>query len=89
MVLLEEYVSRIYEACGEGKDFIVVLKYAKREEATRRILAKCEAKRMLSRVLTLCEYKGKEISVSITGKLVVKGSEGAKNVEAVLEELLK
>lgn len=89
MALLEEYVSRIYEACGEGGDFIVVLKHAKTEEAIGRILAKCEAKRVLSRVLTLCSFRGKEISVSITGKLVVKGLQGEKNVEAILEELLK
>ena len=36
--LLEEYVSRIEKACGEGRDFIVILKYAKREEAIKRII---------------------------------------------------
>jgi len=85
---LEEYVSRIEEACGEGRDFIVILKYAKREEAIKRILEKCEVGRSLKGVLTKVKCKGKEISIFVTGKLILKGLTGRKSAEKMLEDLL-
>ena len=86
--LLEEYVSRIEEACGEGRDFIVILKYAKREEAIKRILEKCEPERSLKGVLTKANCKGKEVSIFVTGKLILKGLTGRKSAEKMLEDLL-
>jgi hypothetical protein len=86
--LLEEYVSRIEEACGEGRDFIIILKYAKREDAIRRILEKCEVGRSLKGVLTRAKYTDKEVSVFITGKLILKGLNGRKSAEKMLENLL-
>ena len=87
-MLLKEYVSRIEEACGEGRDFIVILKYAKREEAVRRILEKCKIERTFSKVMIMGKYKNKDISVFITGKLILKGLKGRKEAEEILEELL-
>ena len=87
-MVLKEYVSRIEEACGEGRDFIVILKYAKREDAVRRILEKCKIERTFSKVMTMGKYKGKNISVFITGKLILKGLTGRKSAEKILEELL-
>jgi len=87
-MLLKEYVSRIEEACGEGRDFIVILKYAKREGAVRRILEKCKVERTFSKVMMMGKYKDKDISVFITGKLILKGLKGRKEAEEILEELL-
>ena len=83
-------MSRIEEACGEGeeKDFIVILKYAKREEAMEKILEKCKVERTLSGVLTKGRYKDKEVSVFRTGKLIIKGLEERREAEEILEELL-
>ena len=87
-MLLNEYVSRIEEACGEGRDFVVILKYAKREEAIKRILEKCKIERSLSGVMTKGKYKDKGISVFVTGKLIIKGLKGREEAEEILEELL-
>ena len=87
-MLLKEYVSRIEEACGEGRDFIVILKYAKREEAVRRILKKCKIERAFSGVMMKGKYKDKGVSVFVTGKLIIKGLKGRKEAEEILEELL-
>ena len=87
-MLLKEYVSRIEEACGEGRDFVVILKYAKREEAIRRILEKCRIERTFSGVMTQGKYKDKGISVFVTGKLIIKGLKGRKEAEEILEKLL-
>jgi hypothetical protein len=86
--LLDEYVSRIEEACGEGRDFIIILKYAKREEAIKRIFEKCEVGRSFKGVLTKATCKGKEISIFITGKLIIKGLAGRESAEKMLEDLL-
>ena len=86
--MLKEYVSRIEEACGEGRDFIVILRYAKREEAVKKILDKCKIERTFSKVMTMGKYKDKDISVFITGKLIIKGLKGRKEAEEILEELL-
>lgn len=87
-MLLKEYVSRIEEACGEGRDFIVILKYAKREEAIKRILEKCKIERTFSRVMMKGKCKDRDVSVFITGKLIIKGLKGRKEAEEILEELL-
>lgn len=87
-MLLKEYVSRIEEACGEGRDFIVILKYAKREEAVKKILDKCKIERAFSKVMMMGKYKDKDISVFITGRLIIKGLKGRKEAEEILEELL-
>ena len=86
--MLKEYISRIEEACGEGRDFIIILKYAKREEAVKKILDKCKIERTFSKVMMMGKYKDKDISVFITGKLIIKGLKGRKEAEEILEELL-
>ena len=87
-MLLNEYVSRIEEACGEGRDFVVILKYAKREEAIKRILEKCKIERIFSGVMTQGKYNDKSISVFVTGKLIIKGLKGKEEAEGILEGLL-
>ena len=86
--MLKEYVSRIEEACGESRDFIVILKYAKREEAVRKILEKCKIERTFSKVMMMGKYKDKGVSVFVTGKLIIKGLKGRKEAEEILKELL-
>ncbi len=86
--LLREYISRIEEACGEGQDFIVILKRARRQETIDRLLGKCKVEGSLSRIMTKGKYRGKDISVFITGKLILKGLKGREEAEELLEELL-
>lgn len=88
--MIEEYVSRIEEACGEGqeRDFIIILKYAKREEAMEKILAKCKVDRTLSGVLVMGRYNDTAVSIFRTGKLIIKGLEKRGEAEDILNELL-
>ena len=86
--MLWEFVSRIEEACGEQKDFIVVLKYAKRDEVIKKILGKCGIEGTFLGIFTKGRYKGKELSVFRTGKLIIKGLKEKKEAEDILEELL-
>ena len=81
-------MNRIEEACGEGRDFIVILKYAKRGEAIRKILEKIKTEHTLSRVMTKGRYENKDVSIFVTGKLIIKGLEGRTEAEEILEKLL-
>ena len=87
--MLEKYVSRIYPACGEETDFVIILNYDVREEAINKILEKCQIQRTIASVLTTCRYKDKEISVSKTGKVIIKEARGRENAEKIMRELLK
>ena len=87
--LLREYVSRVDEACGEGREFIVTLKYSNREEVMKRVIQKCVTKQNLSGILIKGKYKEKEVSVFKTGKLVIREFHGRMEAETFLENLIK
>lgn len=86
--MLEEYVSKVEEACGEGREFIITLKYSKRDEALKKVLEKCHIDQSLAGILTKGKYKDKEISIFRTGKLVVREFRGREEAEKFLEDLL-
>ena len=86
--MLNEYVSRIEEACGGEKDFVVILKYGKKDEAMKKILEKCTVTQTLSGVMIKGTYKDKEISVFRTGKVIIKGLKEKNEAEQMVQELL-
>ncbi|MEM3506719.1 MAG: hypothetical protein QW589_02475 [Candidatus Bathyarchaeia archaeon] len=86
--MIEEYVNRIEEACGEGKDIIILLKHSKKEEAIKKILNKIEIEKSISNILFSGKFKGKKIYLFKTGKLVVKGIHEKKEIEDFLKQLL-
>ncbi|MFH0897782.1 MAG: hypothetical protein V1850_07050 [Candidatus Bathyarchaeota archaeon] len=87
--LLEEYINKIDEACGEGKEFIITLKYDKREEALKRVLNKCHLGQTIVGILTKGKYLDKDISIFRTGRLVIRQFNGREEAENFLEELLR
>lgn len=87
--LLEGYVSKIDDVCGDGKEFIVTLNYDKKEESFEKILKKCHVKQRLSGILIKAEYGDKDVSIFKTGKLLISGFDGVEEAEKFLEELLK
>ena len=87
--MLEKYVSRMDEACGEGREFIVILKHNKINEAIRLMLRKVSVERSIAGVLTKAKYKDKQVSIFRTGKLVISKFNGKKEAESFLKELFK
>jgi hypothetical protein len=87
---MTKYVSRIEEACGEGerKDFIIILKHAKRDEAMEKILKKLKVERVFSGVLTTGRYREKEVSIFRNGKVVIKGLWKRLEAEEIFRDLL-
>lgn len=86
--ILNEYVSRIEEACGEEGDYVIVLRYDKRGEGLERILSRCMVERTVFGVMTRASYKGRSLTLFATGKILLKGIKDRVEAERLLEELL-
>jgi TATA-box binding protein (TBP) (component of TFIID and TFIIIB) len=76
------------EACGEGREFIVILKHAKIDEAIRLMLEKVSVERSFAGIYTKAKYMDKQVSIFRTGKIVIREFNGKKEAERFLEELL-
>ena len=87
--MLKDYVSKIDEACGQGREFIVTLKWERRDEALKMVFEKCCIRQPPSGILTKAKYKDKELSIFRTGKLVIREFNGRKEAEDFLEELFR
>lgn len=85
--LLDEYVVKLDEACGEGREFIVTLRYKKREETLKKVMQKCQLGQSFAGILTKGKYRDKEVSIFRTGKLVIREFKGREDAEKFLEEL--
>lgn len=86
--MLGEYVSKIDEACGEGREFIVTLKYSNKDRALQKVFDKCNINSDSVGILVKGKYQGKEVSIFRTGKLVIREFNGRNEAEKFLEELL-
>jgi adenylate kinase family enzyme len=86
--ILEEYVARIEEACGEEKDVIIHFKYEKKDEAITKILKKVKVERTVARIIFDLTYKGFPIRLYNTGKAIFKKVEEENQAQEILAELL-
>lgn len=87
--MLENYISKIDEACGEGKEFIVTLKHDTMNEAIERVLKKVSVEHSITGMLTKAKYKDKYVNIFRTGKLVIREFHGREEAESFLKELLQ
>ena len=87
--MLEEYISKIDEACGKGKEFIVTLKHSNRDKALKKVLEKCCGGKSPTGMLIKGNFKDKEVSIFRTGKIVIRAFNGSEEAEHFLEELFK
>ncbi len=88
MVVLEEYVARIEETCGEEKDFIVIFKYDKKDKAVAKILEKAKTEKSISNIIFELTFKDVSFRVYKTGKAIFRNLKDKSDVQRVLSELL-
>jgi hypothetical protein len=88
MVKIEDYVARIEETCGEEKDFIVILKYDKKEEAINKILKKAKVERSISAIIFELSFKGVSFRLYGTGKAIFRNLKDKSVLQNVLTDLL-
>ncbi len=89
MSILNDYVANIEETCGEERHFIVMLRFNKRNEAMKKILERGKIKKSFSGLVYEISFKGVQMRLYKTGKILLKNLNERKEVEKILEELLK
>jgi len=85
---IQDYVTRIEETCGEEKDFIIVLKYEKKEDAISKILKKATLIKSVSGIIYDLKFQKASCRLYKNGKMIVKKLKNKEEVEALLEALL-
>ncbi|MGQ9530465.1 MAG: hypothetical protein ACUVQX_03720 [Candidatus Bathycorpusculaceae bacterium] len=88
MVKIEDYVARIEETCGEERDFIVIFKYDKKEEAIAKILKKAKIEKSISTIIFELTFKGFSFRLYGTGKAIFRNLKEKNVLLDVLTDLL-
>jgi hypothetical protein len=85
---VEDYVARIEETCGKEKDFIVIFKYDKKEEAIAKILKKAKKEKSISTIIFELTFKDVSFRLYGTGKAIFRNLKERSELQNVLVELL-
>jgi hypothetical protein len=88
MVTIEDYIARIEETCGEERDFIVIFKYEKKEEAVAKILKKAKTEKSISAIIFELTFKGVSFRLYGTGKAIFRNLKDKSELQNVLTDLL-
>jgi hypothetical protein len=88
MPSVEDYVARIEETCGKEKDFIVIFKYDKKEQATAKILEKAKTERSISAIIFELTYKNVSFRLYSSGKAIFRNLKDKGELQNILVDLL-
>jgi len=88
MVAIEDYISRIEETCGKERDFIVIFKYEKKDEAIAKILEKAKTEKTISAIIFELTFKNVSFRVYGTGKAIFRNLKDKGDLHNVLIDLL-
>jgi hypothetical protein len=88
MTAIEDYVARIDETCGKERDFIVVLKYEKKDEAIAKILKKAKIQKTISSIIFELTFKDISFRLYRTGKAIFRKLKDKGELQDVLIDLL-
>ncbi|MEM2584585.1 MAG: hypothetical protein QXU42_01700 [Thermoproteota archaeon] len=88
--MIEDYVSRIEEACGvaKTKDYVVILKHEKRGEALKKVLDKSTIITEIRGVAVKANFKDREFTLFMNGRLMFKSLRDKEELNTLLMELL-
>jgi hypothetical protein len=88
MVAIDDYVARIEETCGKEKDFIVIFKYDKKEQALAKILEKAKVEKSISTIIFELTFKNVSFRLYSTGKAIFRNLKEKSELQNVLADLL-
>lgn len=86
--ILGRYVKGIDEACAERKEFVVTLRIDGLEEALGKVFHKGIVTGNVLGVMARVKYKNLDISVTNTGRMLVRNAENIDELKEALRELL-
>ncbi|MBS7621015.1 hypothetical protein KEJ32_02720 [Candidatus Bathyarchaeota archaeon] len=87
-IVINDYIARIEEACGEERDYIIHFKYDKKEEVITKILKKATLQKTTAKIIFDLTYKETYIRLYATGKAVFKKIKDKEQLNQILTELL-
>ncbi len=85
--IIDAYIARIEEACGEEKNYIIHFKYDKKEEAIAKILKKATVQKTIAKIIFDLTYKETQIRLYATGKAIFKKVKDKNQLNQILTEL--
>jgi hypothetical protein len=88
MVAVEDYVARIEETCGEERDYIVIFKYDKKEEAISKILKKAKIEKSVSAIIFELTFRDVSFRLYGTGKAIFRRLKDRSELQNFLVDLL-
>jgi len=88
MTPIDDYVARIEETCGKERDFIVILKYEKKDEAIAKILKKAKIQKSISSIIFELTFKNVSFRLYGTGKAIFRNLKDKSVLQDVLVDLL-
>ena len=88
MVAVDDYVSRIEGTCGKEKDIIVIFKYDKKDDVTKRILAKAKLKKSIGGIIFELTFQNYSFRLYGSGKAIFRDLKDKDELKALLAELL-
>jgi hypothetical protein len=88
MASVDDYVARIEQTCGEEKDFIVIFKYDKKEEAITKILQKAKKEKAVSTIIFELTFRNTSFRLYGTGKAIFRNLKDKNELQKVLSDLL-
>jgi len=88
MSIVRDYVAMIEETCGEERDFVVMFKYDKKDEAITKILEKAAIKKSISRIIFELTFRNISFRLYGTGKAIFRNLKDKDELKKGLSDLL-
>ena len=85
---VREYVKNIEETCGDEREYLVILKHDKQEEALQKIVDKGKVLSTVAGALIKVKYKNKDLRM-VGNKILIKNIQSINEAENLLNELFK
>lgn len=83
----EEFVGHVDDTCGQEKDFIILLRQERKEEAIGLIREAMTVDRQIGNIMLQGSLRGVEATFFCNGKLILKGLGSRENLERFLKAL--
>lgn len=88
MSMVEDYVARIEETCGEEKHFIVIFKYDVKNKVIAKILERAKVEKSFSQIVFELTFGSVSFRLYGTGKAIFRSLRDKEELHKVLVDLL-
>lgn len=88
MSIVEDYVARVEETCGEERNYVVIFKYDLKNQAIAKILKKAKVEKSISRIIFDLTFENVSFRLYGTGKAIFRNLKDKEELQKVLADLL-